>query len=1110
MKKLLLGLCALFFCAYTYAQDLPKIIPLSPNAASIVKYGEVPVGHFTGVPNIGIPIHTISSGDLALPLSLSYHAGGNRVESVASWVGLGWSLGAIPSISRSVRGIPDENGGYFSKYSGKTVKELWELPNGNNTLNAYRTHLFEGVADSEPDIFNYNILGQSGKFFYNQETETFITYPKSNTKIIREGAAFKLIDEKGVEYFFNINETTTSFGATASNPITSTWYASKIESATKKHSIRFTYQLEVQTTKAKSVTTKHQYIGGQSHSNGLSSQDNNNSILTINQSYAMVPDSIVFSKGYVKFNRNVALREDLQGSKNLKNVSVYNAQNQLIKKHEFTFRYKTGSASGACYNVDSYSNKWMLLDKVEQVSNNSLEKLTHLFDYNESISFPCRWSAAQDYWGYYNGYDVNSSLTPSFFIPNTTIQVAGANRQVNSNKSNFGILEKIVYPTGGFTEFDYENNMVFEDDVPSQYATDEEVLSGDEFIGFDETIPSVNSFEKQFTINNPSDPVLNNDNPNGGSEVTFTVQFPGCDISQGANTCARFTVTNILTSTIYDLYLDGTSYYLPNGTYKLKASFNQQNPQYQDFIFMAKWNIISLGQSGNKYVGGLRVKEIRSYANTTAQPLTKKYRYTVDYNSTTSSGGIFGSPNLSHTDIIQYNYHSVSPLNPSAHTLEKTLYLRIRSISNMQQVTHSGSFVGYENVIEETQDVDKTGYTEFKFSHLRDSYNSFDLRYVPYFTVSGFNFSNQSDGDGFPYAPAESMQIYRGQLLKLSKYKKSGSNFLLIFEKSLGYTDSAFNLSSIYPKFSSGIKWANDLLSNEVLGFTNGLIYNQAQNMTKYNVLSSWNNLSTETEIQYGVNGQNPITTTTNHFYDNGNHLLKTRAETTDSQGKLLISKVKYPQDILNPSASITKLINQNRLGEVIESMSYKDLNSNSSADSNELLVAQENKFKIWYTDVVVPESIQTSKGTSALEDRIVFHSYYDNGNVKEVSKKDGTHIVYIWGYDQNLPIAKIENATFSDIPTTIYNDVIAKSELDTNVTGENNLRIALVNLRNHASLSNAIVTTYTYDPLVGVTSITGPRGKTIYYLYDGFNRLETVKDHDGNILSKNEYNYKN
>ena len=60
------------------------------------------------------------------------------------------------------------------------------------------------------------------------------------------------------------------------------------------------------------------------------------------------------------------------------------------------------------------------------------------------------------------------------------------------------------------------------------------------------------------------------------------------------------------------------------------------------------------------------------------------------------------------------------------------------------------------------------------------------------------------------------------------------------------------------------------------------------------------------------------------------------------------------------------------------------------------------------------------------------------------------------------------------------------------------------------ASLPNAVVTYYTYDPLIGVTSVTDPRGQRIYYEYDNLNRLEFVRDNQGKILSKNEYNYKN
>ena len=191
----------------------------------------------------------------------------------------------------------------------------------------------------------------------------------------------------------------------------------------------------------------------------------------------------------------------------------------------------------------------------------------------------------------------------------------------------------------------------------------------------------------------------------------------------------------------------------------------------------------------------------------------------------------------------------------------------------------------------------------------------------------------------------------------------------------------------------------------------------------------------------------------------------------------------------------------------------------------------QINNYEDWglntdgSVNLLLPEKIQTSKGSQPLEDRIIYHDYDNKGNPLEVSKKDGTHIVYIWGYNKTQPIAKIENVTYQDLETAIMTisdarfntlekiQVISNSDdnrvIGESDTGEGLLRKALNELRNIPSLYNAQVTTFTYDPLIGVTSITDPRGETVYYHYDSFNRLEFVKDKEGNILSKNAYYYK-
>lgn len=67
-----------------------NIIPPGPNAASLGSYGETPVSLFNGRPDISIPLWTVETNSISLPISLSYDAGGLKVAQVPSWVGAGW------------------------------------------------------------------------------------------------------------------------------------------------------------------------------------------------------------------------------------------------------------------------------------------------------------------------------------------------------------------------------------------------------------------------------------------------------------------------------------------------------------------------------------------------------------------------------------------------------------------------------------------------------------------------------------------------------------------------------------------------------------------------------------------------------------------------------------------------------------------------------------------------------------------------------------------------------------------------------------------------------------------------------------------------------------
>lgn len=56
--------------------------------------------------------------------------------------------------------------------------------------------------------------------------------------------------------------------------------------------------------------------------------------------------------------------------------------------------------------------------------------------------------------------------------------------------------------------------------------------------------------------------------------------------------------------------------------------------------------------------------------------------------------------------------------------------------------------------------------------------------------------------------------------------------------------------------------------------------------------------------------------------------------------------------------------------------------------------------------------------------------------------------------------------------------------------------------------MKNAQVTTYTFKPLVGITSLTDAKGISTYYEYDASGRLKLEKDHHGNVIKSYCYNY--
>lgn len=225
--------------------DLPGMIPPSPNAQTFSKYGEFPVSHYTGVPNIEISIYTISLKDISIPISISYNSSGIRVEEESSRIGLGWILNAGGVINRVVFGnFNDSNGNvYFNNSStelnhGNKLTDLTRIYNfekyticsyttklpfslsGMSKLdlfNSFSNNIACGGVEMSPDIMSYNFMGYSGKFIFSHSGE-IIKEKQDNIQIkpLRKNVFFEeepygyiLTTSDGTKYRFEQTEKST-------------------------------------------------------------------------------------------------------------------------------------------------------------------------------------------------------------------------------------------------------------------------------------------------------------------------------------------------------------------------------------------------------------------------------------------------------------------------------------------------------------------------------------------------------------------------------------------------------------------------------------------------------------------------------------------------------------------------------------------------------------------------------------------------------------------------------------------------------------------------------------------------------------------------------------
>ena len=159
--------------------------------------------------------------------------------------------------------------------------------------------------------------------------------------------------------------------------------------------------------------------------------------------------------------------------------------------------------------------------------------------------------------------------------------------------------------------------------------------------------------------------------------------------------------------------------------------------------------------------------------------------------------------------------------------------------------------------------------------------------------------------------------------------------------------------------------------------------------------------------------------------------------------------------------------------------------------------------------DVPLLSGLSEGIGSSAPELRISYHNYDRYGNPIYISKDDSTKMIYLWSYKGQYPIAEIKNATYGEVNIIVQSLANIDSLSTKAIPNEDILKSDKL----QRALPRALVTTYTYKPLVGMESMTDPRGVTTYYGYDSFNRLKEIylmENGKKKVVEAYDYNYRN
>ena len=1153
---------------FNYEAELAKMvsIPNSPEAEAFAQYGNTSVSLYTGTPNIGVPIYTYSGRELDLPISLSYDASGIKVEQLASQVGLGWNLNAGGRISRVVNGYPDTyisaSGNYISMWND-TVRDnmlayldestFFDTEQDVSDYFTFLEHVSSNLYETQPDYFSINAFGISDHIVFdvatrepyaldNPRLKVEFTKPSTNMSPI---TSWTITAENGMELTFALAERTHSISTDDGSVLygmiktyNSSWVLTQVISPNGKDTYNFSYQTApnywsqprtASLVQSYSHNINDYNLGGQTHPAGPGRRVD--SQYQIKQTYL----TEISHNGKRIVSIDLGSRYDLDVNNAITNIKIYdqdtnNDAADLFKDYQLEHSYfKTSSGINPSNTAESSIR--LKLDGLTIYNGSNDEYQQYSFDYASPNSLPSTHSLSQDYMGYFNGANnTNGILYPPIQLGDDFYE--GANRTPSFNHTVRGMLTKITYPTGGHTTFDYEPHNVSQTNsantqntiidasvsvtstmtgssypdcgpccldkhgfiVPQVDSAVFTVEEDDQYrIQFSHSLPEINSSLVDAYLVKVSETASCASNPDGY----------GLDEIQGSACGNGLDEEIIWVSGINQPY--DSQLFLTQGCYQIiivRGAHAAGNDPASSTLTLSHTELENNTNSFNVEKAGLRVHTIKDYSDATTLAQEKKYQYTTTIDNVISSGHLTFDPQFiqfTNERIIQPN--QVDPLAPFEGG--------IRIITNVTRVAHSSGgnrpHVAYSKVHEVVYDnAISNGYTTHEFFSAGSNYRSgvFSSGVTPNvnFYSNNFELGKQKSkkyysDEGAITAMEESSyddaSYYINKGLYIQRDGQYNQTYTVAYQQQGGGHDGDWTyaqLEGFAAPSDDGINFTLNPPDVSHLTNPNFLGTEFAVLQQRFTSMAGKTGYMTN-QKSYNGDPTTSVETSTTYSYDPSVNYLLRETVTNDSKGDELKTTYQYPQDV---SGSVyTAMVTDNHISSPVRTEVYNNGTKLQTQQMN--YIAQGPGY--------FPEVIQTAKGNNPLEDRM--HIRYVNGNTVESFVEglptEGERVTsYIWGYDQRYPIAKIENVDYTTIE--------ALPQFGNNFVINTNLSASQEQaLRN---LPNALVTTYEYIPLVGISSMTDHRGYTMTYEYDEQYRLLQVKDQDGKILNKNQYNY--